>query len=195
MYTFYKQTTIFNKCAVIFPQVCLLKFFDCVFTHYLKSDPGISYIFFRYFSGNLLTVVALLKCQKLRSHATTMFVISLAVSDLLFCTINLPLTASRYVHEKWILGPDMCRWANNLFGNYFWNMRTSLILNDFNGTNKSIKNCRWNLLSSAGALGATFLCMSHLNFLKYVLLPYFFYYLFWNQSQGPILAPKHRPRC
>ena len=53
--------------------------------------------FFRYFSGNLLTVVALLKCQKLRSHATTMFVISLAVSDLLFCTINLPLTASRQI--------------------------------------------------------------------------------------------------
>ena len=59
--------------------------------------------------GNLLTVVALLKCQKLRSHATTMFVISLAVSDLLFCTINLPLTASRYVHEEWRLGTEMCR--------------------------------------------------------------------------------------
>ena len=71
LYTFYKQTTIFNKCAVIFPQVCLLKFFDCVFTHYLKSDPGISYIFFRYFSGNLLTVVALLKCQKLQSCINT----------------------------------------------------------------------------------------------------------------------------
>ena len=70
---------------------------------------------FRYFSGNLLTVVALLKCQKLRSHATTMFVISLAVSDLLFCTINLPLTASRYVHEKWILGQDMCRYLMIIF--------------------------------------------------------------------------------
>ena len=47
--------------------------------------------------GNLLTVVALLRCQKLRSHATTAFVISLAASDLLFSAINLPLTASRYV--------------------------------------------------------------------------------------------------
>ena len=73
---------------------------------------------FSFISGNLLTVVALLKCQKLRSHATTMFVISLAVSDLLFCTINLPLTASRYVHEKWILGQDMCRY---LFDDYFCN--------------------------------------------------------------------------
>lgn len=60
-------------------------------------------------SGNLLTVVALLRCQKLRVHATTAFVISLAVSDLLFSAINLPLTASRYVHEKWTLGPELCR--------------------------------------------------------------------------------------
>ena len=67
------------------------------------------YLFFFLFSGNLLTVVALLRCQKLRSHATTMFVISLAVSDLLFCSINLPLTASRYVHEEWRLGSEMCR--------------------------------------------------------------------------------------
>lgn len=60
-------------------------------------------------TGNLLTVVALLRCQKLRVHATTAFVISLAVSDLLFSAINLPLTASRYVHEKWTLGPELCR--------------------------------------------------------------------------------------
>ena len=46
-------------------------------------------------AGNLLTVVALLRCQKLRAHATTAFVISLAASDLLFSAINLPLTASR----------------------------------------------------------------------------------------------------
>ena len=50
--------------------------------------------------GNLLTVVALLRCQKLRSHATTAFVISLAASDLLFSAINLPLTASRYEESK-----------------------------------------------------------------------------------------------
>ena len=77
-------------------------------------------------AGNLLTVVALVRCQKLRSHATTAFVISLAVSDLLFSAINLPLTASRYctviililiinlincryIHEAWTLGPTLCR--------------------------------------------------------------------------------------
>jgi len=59
--------------------------------------------------GNLMTVVALMKCAKLRTHATTTFVISLAASDLLFSAINLPLTASRYVHEEWLLGDTLCR--------------------------------------------------------------------------------------
>lgn len=63
------------------------------------------------FTGNLLTVVALLRCPKLRSHATTLFVISLAISDLLFAAINLPLTASRYIHEEWRLSMTLCRYT------------------------------------------------------------------------------------
>ena len=59
--------------------------------------------------GNLLTVLALFKDKKLRAKATTSFVISLAVSDLLFCAINLPLTAVRYFHQEWILGEQLCR--------------------------------------------------------------------------------------
>ena len=64
---------------------------------------------FCFLPGNLLTVVALLQCPKLRSHATTLFVISLAASDLLFCAVNLPLTAARYIHREWTLGPVTCR--------------------------------------------------------------------------------------
>ena len=59
--------------------------------------------------GNLFTVLALIKDKKLRVKATTSFVISLAVSDLMFCSINLPLTAVRYFHQKWILGEQLCR--------------------------------------------------------------------------------------
>ena len=59
--------------------------------------------------GNLLTVVALLRCPKLRSRATTMFVISLSMSDLMFSAINLPLTATRYILEDWELGITMCK--------------------------------------------------------------------------------------
>jgi len=60
-------------------------------------------------TGNLLTVVALSRDTKLKQKATTYFVISLAFSDLLFCAINLPLTASRYIHQEWTLGPALCR--------------------------------------------------------------------------------------
>lgn len=45
-------------------------------------------------SGNLVTILALSRCIKLR-NATTAFVISLCTADLLFCTLNLPPTASR----------------------------------------------------------------------------------------------------
>ena len=79
---------------------------------------------FIFFSGNLLTVVALLRCPKLRCHATTMFVISLAMSDLLFSTINLPLTASRYIHEDWKLGVPMCRYF--IFSSY-WALSIQLV--------------------------------------------------------------------
>ncbi|XP_023333494.1 protein trapped in endoderm-1 [Eurytemora carolleeae] len=65
--------------------------------------------------GNLFTVVALIKCAKLRTHATTTFVISLAASDLLFSSINLPLTACRYIHEEWLLGDTLCRLYPVLF--------------------------------------------------------------------------------
>ncbi|KAF4532827.1 hypothetical protein B566_EDAN002678 [Ephemera danica] len=59
-------------------------------------------------AGNLVTVLALLRCSKLRQHATTAFVVSLCVSDLMFCSINLPLIAARYIYEEWIFGDTMC---------------------------------------------------------------------------------------
>ncbi|KAK8392930.1 hypothetical protein O3P69_013153 [Scylla paramamosain] len=74
--------------------------------------------------GNLITIVALSKNRKLRFHATTAFVISLCVSDLLFCSINLPLTASRYIHEAWVLGDALC----SVFPFFFYgNVATSLL--------------------------------------------------------------------
>ena len=50
-------------------------------------------------TGNLLTIVALLQSAKLRVQATTTFVISLAVSDLLFCSINIPLFPLIYTKD------------------------------------------------------------------------------------------------
>ncbi|XP_012542853.1 protein trapped in endoderm-1 [Monomorium pharaonis] len=74
--------------------------------------------------GNLVTVIALLKYTRLRRHATTAFVISLSVSDLIFSAVNLPLTASRYFHEAWVLGETLC----TIFPLFFYgNVAVSLL--------------------------------------------------------------------
>ncbi|XP_015112314.1 protein trapped in endoderm-1 [Diachasma alloeum] len=74
--------------------------------------------------GNLVTVIALLKFTRLRRNATTAFVISLSISDLIFAAVNLPLTASRYLHEAWILGDTLCQ----IFPVFFYgNVAVSLL--------------------------------------------------------------------
>ncbi|XP_065341282.1 protein trapped in endoderm-1 [Cloeon dipterum] len=75
-------------------------------------------------AGNLVTVVALLRSSKLRQHATTAFVVSLCFSDLLFCAINLPMTAARFWHRGWVFGDTLCR----LFPFFFYgNVAVSLL--------------------------------------------------------------------
>ena len=46
--------------------------------------------------GNILTIIVLLRKTSLRRHSTTPFLLSLALSDLLFCVFNLPLMAVRW---------------------------------------------------------------------------------------------------
>lgn len=81
----------FPHSAAIFAAVCA-----CIFT----VVGGL---------GNLITIGALLKCPKMRGHATTAFVLSLCISDLLFCTFSLPLTAIRYFRKAWTLGDTLCK--------------------------------------------------------------------------------------
>ncbi|GFS93320.1 protein trapped in endoderm-1 [Trichonephila clavipes] len=97
--------TQYPRATTIFATVC------CIF-----------FIIFGVF-GNLVTILALSKCIKLR-NATTAFVISLCTADLLFCMINLPPTASRYIHHNWVLGDTLCR----LFPFFFYgNVAASLL--------------------------------------------------------------------
>lgn len=74
--------------------------------------------------GNLITILALYRCPKLKSHATTAFVLSLCISDLLFCSVNLPLTAARYIQEAWTLGDFLCKVFPVLF---YGNVAVSLL--------------------------------------------------------------------
>ena len=71
-------------------------------------------------AGNIFTIVALWR-SKLRTHPTTLFIISLAVSDLIFSTFNLPLQAHRYLHRGCVfmcLDENLCQYYPFfLFGN------------------------------------------------------------------------------
>ncbi|CAL4200440.1 unnamed protein product, partial [Meganyctiphanes norvegica] len=86
---------------------CLCLSVGVMLLHPLSSVAAILFIVIG-ITGNLVTIIALSRNLKLRVHATTTFVISLCVSDLLFCSINLPLVASRYIHETWVLGDMLC---------------------------------------------------------------------------------------
>lgn len=76
------------------------------------------------FPGNSITILALVRCPKLISQATTVFVLSLCISDLIFCSISLPLTAARYIYEEWILGTTCCKLFPVLF---YGNVALSLL--------------------------------------------------------------------
>ncbi|XP_050301299.1 protein trapped in endoderm-1 isoform X2 [Anthonomus grandis grandis] len=65
--------------------------------------------------SNFITILALCQSTKLKTHCTTAFVISLCVSDLIFCAVNLPLTAARYIYETWIFGDALCQLFPVLF--------------------------------------------------------------------------------
>lgn len=58
--------------------------------------------------GNSLTVIALLKCPKVRNVAAA-FIISLCVADCLFCVIVLPFNAFRFIQGTWTHGDVLCR--------------------------------------------------------------------------------------
>ncbi|XP_041981136.1 G-protein coupled receptor moody-like [Aricia agestis] len=58
--------------------------------------------------GNLITIVALARCKKVR-NATAVFIMNLSCSDLLFCCFNLPLAASTFWQRSWSHGRTLCR--------------------------------------------------------------------------------------
>ncbi|KAF5296922.1 hypothetical protein FQA39_LY12279 [Lamprigera yunnana] len=84
---------------------------------------GILFCFFGVI-GNFITMAALVRCPKLRMQATTSFVLSLCFADLLFCSVNLPLTVSRYINEAWALGDVLCKLFPVLF---YGNVAASLL--------------------------------------------------------------------
>ncbi|UYV79948.1 hypothetical protein LAZ67_18001168 [Cordylochernes scorpioides] len=57
--------------------------------------------------GNMVTIIALLKCPKTRT-ATTAFIINLSLVDFIFCVLCLPFSASIYLNHSWVHGDALC---------------------------------------------------------------------------------------
>ncbi|XP_055925051.1 G-protein coupled receptor moody-like [Argiope bruennichi] len=58
--------------------------------------------------GNLVSILALSKCRKLR-NATTAFIVNLCVADLLFCSFSMPLSALTFLERDWNYGEALCK--------------------------------------------------------------------------------------
>ena len=58
--------------------------------------------------GNLLTILAVIKSPKLRTNSNV-FVVSLAVADLICCCVTIPTLITVYVNSAWVLGNPYCR--------------------------------------------------------------------------------------
>lgn len=76
-------------------------------------------------SANLLTIVSVLKSKNLRSKIPNIFVVNLAVADFMFCAVNLPVNATRYASQAWILGDVICQ----LFPlTFYTNLQVSMLM-------------------------------------------------------------------
>ncbi|XP_055693281.1 G-protein coupled receptor moody isoform X1 [Lutzomyia longipalpis] len=58
--------------------------------------------------GNLLTIISLIRCPKVRNIAAS-FIISLCLADFIFCIFVLPFNAIRFIHGSWRLGELLCK--------------------------------------------------------------------------------------
>ncbi|XP_071487396.1 protein trapped in endoderm-1-like [Diadema antillarum] len=66
--------------------------------------------------GNLATIFAVAKSKLLRSNSMNLFVVSLSISDILYCSTILPVLMTVYAENAWILGPGYCKvYATFLF--------------------------------------------------------------------------------
>ncbi|KAI5726990.1 hypothetical protein M8J76_012256 [Diaphorina citri] len=57
--------------------------------------------------GNSLTVVALLRCPKIRNVAAA-FIVSLCIADFFFCLLVIPFSTTRFYFKTWIHGKFLC---------------------------------------------------------------------------------------
>ncbi|XP_037051806.1 protein trapped in endoderm-1-like [Bradysia coprophila] len=61
------------------------------------------------FIGNSITTVALLRDRNIRQHSTTAFILSLCISDLIFASFCLPVTAAAFLNSELMHHDPICK--------------------------------------------------------------------------------------
>ncbi|XP_069058530.1 G-protein coupled receptor 83 [Pleurodeles waltl] len=75
----------------------------------VKSLLVVAYSFIIVFSlfGNVLVCHVVIKNKRMQS-ATSLFIVNLAVADILITLLNTPFTLARFVNSTWMFGKGMC---------------------------------------------------------------------------------------
>jgi hypothetical protein len=84
--------------AVIFACFCISGIIGIGFILYYK----IRFLFFLFFKGNLIVLIVAIRKQNYK-FVTNCYIINLAITDLLFLLISVPLTAHLGLTNTWIL--------------------------------------------------------------------------------------------
>lgn len=63
--------------------------------------------------GNCLVVAAVIRKPQMRT-ARNLFIVNLAMSDLILCLFTMPFTLATLLHKDWILGPFMCKFVRSI---------------------------------------------------------------------------------
>ncbi|KAM8953974.1 G-protein coupled receptor 83-like [Pelodytes ibericus] len=66
-----------------------------------------SVIIFMSLFGNMLVCHVVMKNKRMHS-ATSLFIVNLAISDIMITLLNTPFTLVRFVNSSWVFGKDMC---------------------------------------------------------------------------------------
>lgn len=90
---------------------------DDILPRGLQSALVISYVAIMILAvtGNIAVIVVVLSNAKLRT-VTNMFLVSLAVSDLLIAGVNMPLQLRYYGRKEWVDGEILCRLGSYMQG-------------------------------------------------------------------------------
>lgn len=58
--------------------------------------------------GNIISVIALVRCPRLKKNVTTWFIVNLCIADALICAFSNPLSVSTLIQRSWAYGDTLC---------------------------------------------------------------------------------------